>query len=142
MEANKLLESISALLDMGIFSERITDVLHEVKYTISERNQLQEEKEQLKRQMILLLKSLIGQNIYWACPGWKIETHTITNVQYRVFNSDFFDTKNVKYKGKKCIVIEVDGDGNYLADFIGQSLFFDKEEAINRQASTSNPDIY
>lgn len=125
----ELLESIESFCKTDAFSQTVMDVFNEAKCLVFQEDKLRKEIEQLKETLVLSLKPLIGQPIYWANPNWRMETHTITGVEYRTYDSDFFDTKEVKYKGKKCIVIEVDGCGNYLADFIGRTLFFDKEEA-------------
>lgn len=131
MEENELLESLTKLLDSSILGKKVKDILQEAKWRIVDRVKLKEEKEHLKEVQVTLLKAMIGQPIYWASPGWKMETHTITGVEYRIYDSDFFDKKEIKYKGKKCVVIELDNCGNSLADFIGKNLFFDKEEALS-----------
>jgi len=126
----ELLEFIDELLYSNFFGKKVKDVLRETKNAIFIKNEFQKKNEQLNEQLILLLKTHIGQPIYWAHPDWRMETHTITGVEYRIVDTDFFDKKGIKYKGKQCICINVDEDGYYLADFIGKTLFFNKEEAI------------
>ena len=124
-----LKESVDDLLDTGLFGKDVEDVFRAAKGLLIKTESLQEKNDDLIKIMLISLKALIGRNIYWASPNWRMETHTIRDVEYRIIDSDFFDTKETKYKGKTCICIEVDNSGYYLADFIGKSLFFDKEEA-------------
>lgn len=133
---DELLKAIRDINNTDLFGKKVTDILTECKNNILKRQILEIENEQWKGIIILLLKALIGQTIYWASPGWAIEEHTITNVDYRIYKSDFFDTEEKTFKNKKCIVIQIDGTGDYLADFIGENLFFTKEEAINRAHET------
>ena len=134
---DELLKAIRDINNTDLFGKKVTDVLNECKNNILKRQILETENEQWKGIIILLLKALIGQTIYWASPGWAIEKHTITNVDYRIYKSDFFDTEEKTFKNKKCIVIQIDGTGDYLADFIGENLFFTKEEAISRAHETT-----
>lgn len=136
-EFDELLKAIHDINNTDLFGKKVTNVLTECKNNILKRQILETENEQWKGIIILLLKALIGQTIYWASPGWAIEEHTITNVDYRIYKSDFFDTEEKTFKNKKCIVIQIDGTGDYLADFIGENLFFTKEEAINRTHETT-----
>lgn len=133
---DELLKAIRDINNTDLFGKKVTDILTECKNNILKRQILETENEQWKGIIILLLKALIGQTIYWASPGWAIEEHTITNVDYRIYKSDFFDTEEKTFKNKKCIVIQIDGTGDYLADFIGENLFFTKEEAISRAHET------
>ena len=126
----ELLETLDKLTETDLLSKKVTNIFAKTKQLIYQQENLNEEIETLKTTMVTILKSLIGQPIYWASPNWKMETHTIRDIEYRIVDSDFFDRKDIKYKDKKCICIEVDEDGYYLADFIGQTLFFDKNEAI------------
>lgn len=128
---NKLREDAKEILDTGLFSSKINDILYDAISESHTVDRLSKENEYLKEAVVVLLKALIGQPIYWAHPDWRMETHIIRDVEYRVVDSDFFDRKDRKYEGKKCICIEVDEDGYYLADFIGKTLFFDKEEALS-----------
>lgn len=134
---DELLKAIRDINNTDLFGKKVTDILTECKNNILKRQILETENEQWKGIIILLLKALIGQTIYWASPGWAIEEHTITNVDYRIYKSDFFDTEEKTFKNKKCIVIQIDGTGDYLADFIGENLFFTKEEAISRAHETT-----
>lgn len=134
----ELLESVDELCKTKVFSEKVMSVFRETKCLIFQEESLSEEIEHLKEMMILLLKALIGQPIYWANPNWKMETHIIRDIEYRIVDSDFFDTKETKYKGKACICIEIEDNGYYLADFIGKTLFFDKEEAMNHARKEVN----
>lgn len=133
---DELLKAIRDINNTDLFGKKVTDILTECKNNILKQQILETENEQWKGIIILLLKALIGQTIYWASPGWAIEEHTITNVDYRIYKSDFFDTEEKTFKNKKCIVIQIDGTGDYLADFIGENLFFTKEEAISRAHET------
>lgn len=134
----KLLESIDELYKTEVFSQKVMSVFGATKCLIFQEEKLEKEIEHLKETMVLLLKALVGQPIYWASPNWKMETHTIRDVEYRVVDSDFFDDEETKYKGKAYICIEVDKSGYYLADFIGKNLFFDKEEAMNHARKEVN----
>lgn len=92
----------------------------------------------IKHQNILCetLKPMVGQKIYWAHPDWNYETHTICNVRCDIVKSDFW---HKKYQNKRCVIIDVDdGDGYYIADLIGKSLFFDEQEAIRH---SRQPDL-
>lgn len=82
----------------------------------------------LSNELILnLLKSKIGQPIYWADKAWrKYEKHIISDVRYEIQESGFFGDE---YAGKKCVKIYVDGDGYYLANEIGKTIFFSETEA-------------
>lgn len=116
----------------------VQDIRHICNYTddlISEYNKVIDKNDNMATVLCMVLKTKIGQPIYWAHKDWlKYETHTITDVKYEEFTSDFFDTKK-KYKGTMQVQIEVDNTGNYLAKDIGRTLFFDKEEA---EAHTQN----
>jgi len=131
MMKKDLRESVDNLLNTGLFGKDVEDVFRATKGLITKTESLQKNNDNLIKTIIISLKALVGQNIYWASPNWKMETHTIRDVEYRIVDSDFFDTKETKYKGKYCVCIEVDDSGYYLADFIGKTLFFDKEEAMN-----------
>lgn len=133
---DELLKTIHQINNTDLLGKKAIDVLIECENNILKKQILETENEQWKTIIVLLLKALIGQTIYWAHPGWKIEEHTITDVNYKIYNSDFFDTEEKTFKNKKCIVIQIDGAGDYLADFIGKNLFFTKEEAINRANET------
>ena len=134
---DELLKAIRDINNTDLFGKKVTDILTECENNILKRQILEIENKQWKGIIILLLKALIGQTIYWASPGWAIEEHTITNVDYKIYKSDFFDTEEKTFKNKKCIVIQIDGTGDYLADFIGENLFFTKEEAISRAHETT-----
>lgn len=134
----ELLESVKELCKTEVFSQKVMSVFRETKCLILQEENLNTKIEHLKDTMVVLLKALVGQPIYWASPNWRMETHIIRDVEYRVVDSDFFDTKEMKYKGKTCICIEVDEDGYYLADFICKTLFFDKEEAMNHARKEEN----
>ena len=135
---SELLKTVNELCKTEVFSQKVMNVFRDTECLIYQEEKLGEEIEQLKEMMVILLKALIEQPIYWASPNWRMETHTVRDVEYRIVDSDFFDTKEVKYKGTKCICIEVDDDGYYLADFIGKTLFFDKEDAIKHARKEEN----
>ena len=135
---SELLKTVNELCKTEVFSQKVMNVFRDTACLIYQEEKLGEEIEQLKEMMVILLKALIEQPIYWASPNWRMETHTVRDVEYRIVDSDFFDTKEVKYKGRKCICIEVDDDGYYLADFIGKTLFFDKEDAIKHARKEEN----
>ena len=126
-----LRESVDNLLNTGLFGKDVEDVFRATKGLLIRTESLQEKNDALIKIMLISLKALIGRDIYWASPNWRMETHTIRDIEYRIVDTDFFDTRETRYKGKTCICIEVDDSGYYLADFIGKSLFFDKEEAKN-----------
>lgn len=82
----------------------------------------------LSNELILnLLKSKIGQPIYWADEAWsKYEKHIISDVKTEIQETCFFGKE---YLGEECIKIYVDSDGYYLANDIGSTLFFTETEA-------------
>ena len=87
----------------------------------------------VNERLVKVIQSKKGEKIYWASYGWnKYETHTITDARFEKVTSDFFGKH---YLGKMCVKIFVD-DGNsyYLADHIGETLFFDKDEAYQHTA--------
>ena len=132
----KLKNDLLELRAMPLFNPEVKNTLFNAAGTIDALNRVEKEQEVLLEQMTKILKALIGQPIFWGSPGWKPETHIITDVRYEVYDSDFFDKKEVKYKGTKQVVIEVDEDGTYLAVNIGKNLFFNEKEAIeNSQKS-------
>lgn len=98
---------------------------------------IQKEKERylsLQNKLISLLKTQIGKPIYWASPAWnKYETHTITDVRLEKVESDFFGKE---YVGKECVKIFVnDGKSYYIADNIGDTLFFTEKDAYEHTAT-------
>lgn len=131
MKKNKeLIESLNNIIKSNILHDNVVSLLYSVIGKIKRNDELNEELEKQKEFSCEMLKLMIGRPIYWANPYWRHETHIITDVRYEIFDSDFFDTKETKYKGKKCIIIEVEDSGRYLAVDIGRTLFFNEEEAI------------
>ena len=127
-----ILKAISEMLSSGMFGKKVEDVLQATRGCIIDYLKLKHTTEVLQNQQVELLKAMIGQPIYWWVEGWKMETHVIRNAEYRVCDTDFFDKKDRKFKGKLCVIIEVDEEGYYLADFIGETLFFNKDEVLQR----------
>lgn len=73
------------------------------------------------------LRSKIGQKIYWAHKDWlKYEEHTISDVRREIQESDFFGQE---YKGKMVIKIFLADGGHYIANDIGNTLFFTVKDA-------------
>ena len=87
------------------------------------------------------LKNMIGQNIYWANPNWRYETHTITNVRCDILDTDFFDTPERTYDQTKCVIIDIDNEGYYIANNIGHNQFFNKNEAISHSKYPEGDDL-
>ena len=80
-----------------------------------------------------VLNGMTGHKIYWAHKGWnKYETHTILKAEIGTVTTDFFGPE---YLNKECIKIFIDdGSGFYIADMIGETLFFDETEAYAHTA--------
>lgn len=77
--------------------------------------------------LLMVLKSKIGEKIYWASKNWRnYEVYTIKDVRLEVQKGDFFGKK---YQGKECIKIFLEDGGYYIANNIGKTLFFSEEEA-------------
>lgn len=93
--------------------------------------------ERYRNLMSYTLKSIVGQPIYWASPEWKkIETHTITGVSIEKQDDGFFGED---YNGDIVIKIFIDNDEKYyIADMIGQNIFFSLEEAKKIAGSALN----
>ena len=112
--------------------EKIIDSLHNISNFCHQKDVLLEiEKQRYKRlqdRYVLLLKTKIGEKIYWASPAWnKYETHTITDIRIEKVENDFFGKE---YFGTEQIKIFVDDNKSYyLAEHIDETLFFDKDEA-------------
>lgn len=88
---------------------------------------VQEKADRYKTILLEFLKSKIGQKIYWAHKNWrKYETHTISGVSVDIQKTDFFGEE---YVGKECIRIYLEDGGYYIADDIGNVLFFSEGEA-------------
>lgn len=120
-------------------SEKIDALLQELKSEIikeTEENKdiikaIEDEKEKYRKILMKTLSSKIGEKIYWASKEWNnIETHTITGIEYSKVESNFWGSD---YKNKLCIKI-VCGDGYFLANNIGETLFFDENEAKKHSA--------
>lgn len=127
----ELQDKLTELINNPIINQDVKSTIVSAKSAICDIDKLEKQKEELLQQQVIILKALIGKNIYWAVPGWKLETHLITGIEYRIWDSDFFDTKSKKYKNTKQILIEIDGDSYYLAANIGINLFFTKEDAMS-----------
>ena len=138
-------ESLLELKNSNLFSDKINQLFDTIVLKLTDlwNNKVSLEMTLDKHNYILCesLKELIGRPIYWATFSWKHEKHIISGIRYDIVNTDFFDTKDKKYKGKKCVLIYVDNnDGYYLADDIGRTLFFDENEAINHSKYCSKTD--
>lgn len=116
---------------MDVF-EKLNQNIEELKEKIEDYEKKLEEKNidilELNTQLLMVLRAMIGQKIYWAHKNWsKYETHIIKSVEINTIKTSFF---GYQYVGKSCICIYVDdGEGYYIADKIGDTLFFDEEEA-------------
>jgi hypothetical protein len=126
--------TILEIKDCKLFNDNIKTAVNNLRLELVQANDLIKEQENtiniLNIALLEILKTKIGEKIYWAHKNWKnYETHTITNVKYEVYNSDFFDKKDEKYKGKKLVIIEIDNTGTYLACHLGKTLFLTEEEA-------------
>lgn len=87
----------------------------------------------LNKILCKVLNKMAGQKIYWAHSYWnKYETHTILRAEIGIVTTDFFGPE---YINKECIKIFIDdGNGYYIADKIGETLFFDEKEAYAHTA--------
>lgn len=107
--------------------EHLDSIERESKVQDAELYKAKREANRYKTILLEFLKSKIGQKIYWAHKDWeKYEAHTITDIRVEIRDSDFFGKE---YVGKECIHIYVKGGGCFIADNIGKTLFFDKDEA-------------
>lgn len=133
MDYNEFLDEIDKNNCLSeTLKDNIRSLYEDYNNVISEKDKLIKENDKHQKIIRNILRNKIGQKIYWAHEQWtKIETHTITNVKYRKYNDDFFE----EYKDKWCVLIEVDNSGFYVADDIGKTLFFDKEEALRHAKS-------
>lgn len=127
-------EVIFGIEDSRMLNDKVKTAVNHLRLELVQANEIIKEKEDvedtLNIALVETLKTKIGDNIYWAHKNWKkYETHTITDIKYEVFESDFFDKENITYKGKKLVIIEIDGCGKYLACHLGKTLFFSEEEA-------------
>lgn len=135
-EREKLKDSLKQLIATPLFSSEVKNTIFSALSAVYSLGRMEKEQEIRDEQTMKILKALIGKPIYWGSPGWNPETHIITDIRYEIYDDDFFDTKEIKYKGTKQVVIEVDGDGTYLAANIGKNLFFEEKEAIE---NSQNP---
>ena len=69
----ELLESVNELCKTDVFSQKVMSIFRETKCLIFQEEKLGNEIEHLKEMMVVLLKALIGQPIYWASPNWRME---------------------------------------------------------------------
>ena len=93
----------------------------------AEEYRAKQEAKRYKTILLEVLKSKIGQKIYWAHKHWKkYETHTIKDISIDIQKSEFFGRE---YIGKECVCIYLEDGGYYIADQIGITLFFDESVA-------------
>ena len=110
-----------------IIRERLDSIEEESIIQDAELAKFKREANRYKTILLEFLKSKIGQKIYWAHKDWeKYEVHTITDIRVELRDNDFFGKE---YVGKECIRIYVKNGGCFIADNIGKTLFFDKDEA-------------
>lgn len=128
------------VLEGGIMNENLQNLIHilselnadheytdSIQFLCEENESLKKELDLMSLLILILLKSKIGDFLYWADKSWfKYEKHTITDVRYEIQDTEFFGDE---YVGKKCIKIYVDSDGYYLANEIGKTIFFSETEA-------------
>jgi hypothetical protein len=77
-----------------------------------------------------ILNNLKGFPIYWAAPGWIVETHTIKSVKIDFESTDAFGDQ---YLGEEVVKIFIDdGDSYYIANDIGTEVFLDKCAAMKK----------
>lgn len=131
----ELKNSLKELYSNGLFSEKYNLLFSDTCATLSILSNkvdiLEADLNKYKYLLCETLKVFIGKYIYWSHPDWKYETHVISDIVCDIETSDFFDKSTKKYKGTLCVMIKVDNNsGHFLADDIGRTLFFNKEEAI------------
>lgn len=118
--------------------EKIIESFNRISNIIEEKEKRIETEKQdylkLQDKLVYMLKLKIGDNIYWASPAWnKYETHTISDVRIEKMDSSFFGKE---YVGKECVKIFVnDGKSYYIADNIGDTLFFTEKDAYEHTAT-------
>lgn len=113
--------------ELEIVYENLNSIKRNLKNKDKEIRRAQEEADRYKAILIEFLKSKIGQKIYWAHKDWiKYETHTISAISTDTQKSNFFGEE---YVGKECIRIYLEDGGYYIADDIGETLFFSEGEA-------------
>lgn len=106
-------------------ADAVDTAIDTIRETIRNDFQREEREEKLLRLLAREMEARIGTPIYWAYKGWSIEKHIVSAIKYDVYHGNFF--KN--YDGKKVVQIYVEDGGLYLADDLGRTLFFSKEEA-------------
>lgn len=126
---NKLEEITKAFSFLSV-DEDVADAIDTAMDIINESIQKDFIKEEREENLLKLLaeelKMRIGTNIYWSCKGWSIEKHTISKIKCDVYHGEFFK----EYDGMKVVLIYTDNDtGYYIADELGKTLFFSREEA-------------
>lgn len=140
----EIIDSITSIIHSMYFSESVVDTLRaavtKLEKLDNEVFNLNNEKNKYQDILYATLKTMIGEPIYWASPNWKMETHTIRDVRCDILDTDFFDTKEYKYEGTLCVIIDIDENGYYIADNIGKNLFFDKGEAIEHSKHPNDKD--
>ena len=113
--------------ELMIIKNNLASIEAEVREKDELIHRTQEEADRYRLILLRLLKTKVGQKIYWVNKYWrKCEENVITEISENFQDSNFFGKE---YDGKMCIQIRVKGGGYYIADEIGKTLFFDKEEA-------------
>lgn len=113
--------------EIKIIKENLDSIGRKFQGQNAKLTRAQEQEDRYKNIVLTFLKSKIGQNIYWASKNWsKYETHTIVGISVDIETEDFFGKE---YVGKECIRIYLEGGGYYIADKIGDTLFFNEGEA-------------
>ena len=68
------------------------------KRLIFQEEKLEKEIEHLKETMVLLLKALVGQPIYWASPNWKHILSERSNIVWSIVTFLMMKKRNTKAK--------------------------------------------
>lgn len=131
------------IMDNGIVDPRVlaTELQRAIDKSMEENDRALEwaskEINRYRNLLIYMIKSQINQPIYIADPEWKkIETHTITGVKIGKQEDGHFGEE---YNGDTVVKILIDNDEKYyIADMIGQNIFFSKEEAQKIAGSALN----
>ena len=113
------------------FDKLISEASDVVRHIVSEKDNAIKELEECKRKNLeiiaMVLRSKIGQNIYWAHKDWrKYETHIISDVEVSVVDTDFWGKE---YYHQPTVKIHLEDGGFYISQLLNYTLFFDEAEA-------------